>query len=460
MKRASVTMVVLIAMLASLLSACGSSNNGNADNGGNGGNGQNTGGESASGDNAATGGEETVIRMASWSLADTIEPILEAYEAEHPGVTVEYIELVDNEDSVAGMQKLDLLIASGEDIDAIMLPGVTDYSKRAGLNLLAPLNELIEGEGLDYGAEYVTDTSIDGTYYALPATLENYFVLLNKDKLDAAGLEVPTEWTWTEFLEYAKALTAGEGPSKTYGTFFHTWPMYWFLGLMNQPEKNGLVNDGVLNVDSPQIRTSLELRHQAEHVDKSAVPYADTISQKLAYRPVYFTGQAAMIITGSWMISAAGGTEEFPASFTTAFAPLPSNAPGDPSGYSLANGNFVGILDKSENKQETYDFLRWYTTEGMQVKQEYSAWKQQDTDQYISAVKAQVPNPEFIDEASLTYFMKNSKSAALNIPPTYQGDLETAYTSEAEKYILGQQDLETTVANAAAELQKIVDANE
>jgi multiple sugar transport system substrate-binding protein len=387
-----------------------------------------------------------------------MKPILEAYEQSHPGVKLEYVELSESEDSVAAMKKLDLLAASGEDIDVVFMPGATDYSQRAGLGLLAPLNDLIQQEGIILTDEYVVDPSVDGKVYALPDTLENYFVLLNKDMLDQAGLKVPTEWTWDQYLDYADKLTSGSGAAKVYGTYFHTWPMYWQLALINQEKDNNLVNKGTVHVDSPEIRQSLELRSKAEE-NKVAVPYTDTISQKLAYRSEFFSKHAAMIVTGNWMIGEVGGSDEFPATFTTAFAPMPSNAAGQESGISIANGNYVGIMDKSKHQPEAYNFIRWYSTEGEQLQNVYSAWKKQDTDKFIAAVKANAKSPDKIDGDSLAFVIKNAKAAPLNVPPTYQAELEEAFTKETELYILKKQDLETTIQKGQAELQKIVDAN-
>lgn len=444
---------VWISLLLVVLAGCGNSDNTNNASPTN--NGSTTPEVSASAEPSV---EPVTLKVANWSPAADMEPILQAYEDSHPGVTLEYVELADSGDSVAGMKKLDLLVASGENLDVVFLPGATDYSQRAGLGLLAPLNDLISKEGIALTDEYTIDPSIDGQVYALPDTLENYFVLLNKDKLDAAGLAVPTEWTWDEYLDYAEKLTSGTGPSKTFGTYFHTWAMYWELAVINQEKNNNLVNDGVVNIDSAEIRQSLELRSKAEEAG-IAVPYADTISQKLAYRSEFFTGHAAMIVTGNWMIGEAGGSAEFPATFTTAFAPMPSNAEGQPSGVSIANGNYVGILNKSEQQQEAYNFIRWYSTEGEQIQNVYSAWKQQDVDQFIAGVKTNAMSPDFIDGDSLAYVIKNADPAPLSVPPTYQGELEEAFTKETELYILKQQDLETTISKAQAELQKIVDAN-
>lgn len=442
------------ALSISLLAGCGGNNNDNA---------ASSAAPSASGSassaSASSSDAPATIKLASWIPKTQMEGVLAEYKKEKPSVTVEYEELVENNDSEEGLKKLDLLIASGSNLDVVMFPSAAEYSKRVGLDLLAPLDDLLSAEGIKVTDEYTVDPSLDGKVYALPDTYENYFVLLNKEMLDKAGLPVPTDWTWDDFYDYSRKLTSGEGANKIYGTYFHSWPMYMQLGLLNQSKDNNLVNNGVLKVDSPEVRKSLEIRNQTENVDKSAIPYSDTISQKLAYRSVYFSKKAAMIVTGNWMINEAGGSDEFPATFVSAFAPMPSNSKGEPSGVSPANGNFMGVLKKSEHQQAAYDFIRWYTTKGEQWSNVYSAWKKQDVDQFISGLKTKLKSPDMIDADSLTYVMKNSPTTPLNLPPAYQSELEEAYVKEAEKYVLGQQDLETTVAKASAALQKIVDAN-
>jgi multiple sugar transport system substrate-binding protein len=453
MQTKSIYSALVIVLVMGLLVGCGSNNNESSPS-------TSPSSTSTASETASTPADSPVtIKFASWIPSAQMGPTLAEYAKEKPNVSVEYTELVENNDSVAGMQKLDLLVASGGDLDVAMFPNATDFSKRAGLELLAPLNDLITAEGIVLNDEYSVDPSINGQVFALPDTYENYFVLLNKEMLDQANLPVPTSWTWDEFYDYARKLTAGDGANKVFGTYFHSWPMYFQLGLLNQSKDNNLINNGVLKIDSPEIRQSLAIREQTEKIDKSAIPYSDTISQKLAYRSVYFSKKAAMVVTGNWMIAESGGSEEFPATFVSAFAPMPSNAAADPSGVSPANGNFISILKSSKNQQAAYDFIRWYTTKGEQFNQVYSAWKKQNVDEFIAGVKTKALSPDMIDAESLSYVIKNSPTTPLNIPPVYQSELDEAYVKEAEKFVLGQQDLETTVTKANEALQKIVDAN-
>ncbi|MFD2876725.1 hypothetical protein ACFTAO_13325 [Paenibacillus rhizoplanae] len=118
MKKKNVFALVWIIVLLVALAGCGNSNNTNGA--------APTSGSTAApeaGESAAPSAEAVTIKVANWSPAADMEPILQAYEDSHPGVTLEYVELADNGDSVAGMKKLDLLVASGENLDVVFMPG-------------------------------------------------------------------------------------------------------------------------------------------------------------------------------------------------------------------------------------------------------------------------------------------------------------------------------------------------
>ncbi|MNG33934.1 hypothetical protein D3C84_1202980 [compost metagenome] len=66
--------------------------------------------------------------------------------------------------------------------------------------------------------------------------------------------------------------------------------------------------------------------------------------------------------------------------------------------------------------------------------------------------------PELIDRTSLMYVLEHSKAASVNMP-AYQSELETAFIKESEKYLLGAQNLDSTLKAAKEKIQSIIDAN-
>ena len=75
---------------------------------------------------------------------------------------------------------------------------------------------------------------VDDKYYGLPMKNITGLVMMNKGHLDEAGLEIPTEWTWDEYRDYAKTMTTDEH----YGSYLHTWhDLFSALKLVSKPEE-------------------------------------------------------------------------------------------------------------------------------------------------------------------------------------------------------------------------------
>ncbi|MEF3303686.1 extracellular solute-binding protein [Paenibacillus sp. GYB003] len=388
-------------------------------------------------------------------------PVIAKFEEKHPGIKIDFVGMTEpTSDEVT--KKIDLLAASGEPLDVFLLADARSYSQRAANGMLEPLDKYIEKEGFKFADEYKTDTKWNGSYYALPGTFNQWFVIMNKNHLDEAGLKVPTvDWTWDDYLDYAKKLTKGEGASKRYGTYYHSWADYFLLGMWNQPGKNDIVwTDKTVNMDHPGVRKSLDIRQRSEMIDKSAIPYADSISQKLTYRPLYFNQNISMMAIGSWMIGEVGGTDQFPATFKTVFAPIPRNEKSDPTGHAMSSSNYLAIASTSKHKEEAYKFMRFFSTEGLAMMQKYTtSWKKEDTGKLLDAIIGATKTPQNVDKESLLYVLNNTKPVTLPPALPYQAEVYKAYQEEVEKMLLGQQDIDKTIAAAKDKLQKLVNAN-
>lgn len=395
---------------------------------------------------------------------------LAAYEQKNPNVKVELVGLSDKGDTNDALKKLDLAAASGESMDVIMFSDPASYAQRVGLGMVAPIDDYINKEGYKVNEEYKVDTALNGKHYALPGKFNPWYVLLNKNHLDEAGLTVPKDWTWDQFMEYAKKLTKPDAQPKRYGTYFHGptntggWTDFIKLYMANQPANADLLKaDGTSNLDSPNFKKSLELRYKMEKVDKSAVPYADMISQKLAYRTQFFNQAASMLVIGSWMNTELGGTDAVPLNFNVAVAPMPKNNASDPSGYTTVTTDYVTVAATSKNKEEAYKFVRWYTTEGQIVQaKNVPAWskvKNEDLGKIVDTILSGTKNPEKVDKESLKATLIASKAPALSPPVTYQSEIYTAVANEFEKLILDKEDVDAAVKNAQDQVNKIIANN-
>jgi multiple sugar transport system substrate-binding protein len=452
------TALMMSLVLAFGLAACG------------GGNGDKSGGNapqaSGGGDSGGSAQNPVTVRFHAQAVSfskEMMDPVIAKFEEKYPGIKVEFVPMTEpTADEV--LKKIDLLAASGEPLDVILIHDERSYAQRAANGMLEPLNKYIEQEGFKFTDEYKTDTQINGTYYALPGTFNQWFVIINKKHLDEEGLPVPTvDWTWDDYMEYAKKMTKGEGASKRYGTYWHTWPDFLLLALWNQPKenKNDLVlPDYTVNLDHPGVRKSIEIRYRTEVVDKSAVPYADVISQQMTYRPLYFGEKFSMMPIGSWMIKEVGGSDQFPATFKTVFAPIPRNSKSDPTGVAMSSSNYVAMASTSKNKDAAYKFMRYFTTEGLMEMQQYTtSWKKEDTPKLVDALISTSKNPEMVDKESLLYVLNNTKPTTLPTPHPFQSEVYKMYQEEVEKVLLGQQDIDKAIAQAKERITKLVESN-
>ncbi|WP_106769404.1 ABC transporter substrate-binding protein [Paenibacillus faecalis] len=405
--------------------------------------------------------EQIVLKLSTWQTDAKAQwsKIIPEFEKKHPNIKVELDLLNEKGDSIASMQKLDLMAASNDQLDIVELP-YTNYSQRADIGLFEPLDSYIEKDGYKYEDEYLVDTRVNGKIYALPSSMQRWFVIMNKSMLEEAGLPIPTDWTWKEFEEYAKKLTKGEGAEKRYGAYLHNWPDYFQLQLMSKPSDNTFLKaDGTSNAKDPLLKANLEMMKRMMHEDKSANPYEDIISQKLAYRNQYFNGLAAMLPMGDWMVAESGGTEAFPANFVTAFAPLPK-LEGESKHYSPVQPTYMAVAAKSQNKEAAYQFVRWYTSEGLEIGgRVFSGWAKSDTEKLVDTIVNSTMDPSKIDVESLKYTIKNTVPGTAPVPVKYAEEAKNVVIPEAEQYILNNEDLDKTIENIDQKITEVVNNN-
>ncbi|SFM39105.1 multiple sugar transport system substrate-binding protein [Paenibacillus sp. 1_12] len=402
---------------------------------------------------------------SNYNWKDTIP----AFEKKFPDIKIDLVQLSDKGDTAEANKKLDLAASSGETMDVLMLTDPASFAKRVALGIAAPMDDFIAKEGFKVSEEYKVDTLLNGKYYALPTKLTPWYVVLNKDHLDQAGLKVPTDWTWDEFRDYAKKLTKGEGPTKRYGAFFHGptdggFMEFMKLELGNQSDNMEFLKaDGTSNLDSPLFKKTIELYLKMEKEDKSLTPYDERISQKLHYRPAFFNQTTSMVLMGSWFTSELGGTDQFPLNFNVAVAPYPKNAPGDPNGYAPYITDYMAIAASSKHKEEAYKFIRWYTTEGQIVQgKQVPSWskvKPEELGKIVEVILSKTKNPEKVDKASITNVMTGYKSGKTIPPVTYQAEINKAINEEFELLIFGKQDIDTMIKKSKDRVQKLIDTN-
>ncbi|MFC0215395.1 ABC transporter substrate-binding protein [Paenibacillus chartarius] len=460
MKKKMWSSVAASGLVLSVLAGCGTAETGTSNQPAAGGSGQ------------AAGSAPVEIKLHTYGTEATYnwKKTIDGFQQKFPNIKVSVVELSAKGDTQEAGKKLDLAVASGEALDVIMFSDPAGYAQRVGLGMAEPLDAFIAKDGgYKVEEEYKVDTRLNGKVYALPGKFNPWYVLLNKDMLDQAGLQVPKDWTWDQFADYAKKLTKGEGANKVYGTYFHGpqnggWMEYMKLAMVNQLDNSEFLKaDGTSNMEDPNFKKTLELRWKMEKEDKTAFPYESVISQKPAYRNMLFNQKTAMLMIGSWMNTEIGGTDQTPLNFNIAVAPIPKNNASDNGGYTPVTTDFVAVAASSKHKEEAYKFVRWYTTEGQMVQgKNVPSWSKVSNDdlgKIIDTILSGTKSPDKVDKASLISTLAASKASKLIPPVAYQNEVYKAVNEEFEKFIFAKQDLNATVKGTHERVQQIIASN-
>jgi len=395
--------------------------------------------------------EAVKIKYLSWEsvVKANQEAVIKEFEAKNPGIKVE-MEFPAENNNGEYMQKVDIRLLSGEEIDVIVMPGSTNLDERARKGIMEPLDGYFTKEGIKYEDKYTFGVKTEGKTYGIPADVKEWFIMINKNHLDEANLPVPKlDWTWNDYRDYAKKLTKGEGKDKRYGSYFHNWEQYNYMNMYTTKMDNPLFKDeSTHNLAEPKIKDFIQLRFDLEQKDKVQIPYFEVKSQKMAYRDVFFKGQASMVPTGSWMLVEIKDTAKYPHDFVTTFAPLPRWKDG-PEGYTFTESHFYSVASNSKKKDEAYKFIRFLTTEGMKIKAAgLSAEKGADSGKLVDNIVA--GGEKLYDLDGLKKVLNNPKrtpNVIKNIPPSNKAVVD-AINQEAEKFLVGGAKLDDVLAAA------------
>ena len=291
-------------------------------------------------------------------------------EFKDKGIQVQYERFV-NDDS--GNLKLNTALLSGEDVDLFMSYSVPAYVKRVESGMVTDLTSFMERDGFSMEENFGSMAEAyyaDGKPYCMPTYSYKYCFLVNKDMFDEAGIEIPTEWTLDEFREVCKKLTVGEGTDKRYGAFISTDSQKYFPALVAGTKLGGdyFFKDGGTETafDDPAYEKSLSTICGMMLDDGTLVPHTDIVTEKLSAINLFTQGKVA-IIDAYWSIRDLRDLETYPHDFVTAFVPMPTVEEMDRDDVYFAGGfmDYLSINSKSEHQEEAWQFIKWYTTEGM-----------------------------------------------------------------------------------------------
>ena len=291
------------------------------------------------------------LTVVTWDATTT--PYLtaqkEAYEASHPGVTIEYVDVASQDYPI----KTTTMLEGGDTSDIFMVKELDDIIKWQAQGFATPLNSYVESTSYDLSGFVGTEAnySVDGELYAVPFRSDFWVLYYNKDLFDAAGIAYPTnDMTWDEYAELALKLTNAE--KNIYGTHYHTW-----LSTV----ANWTVADGVNTLADRNYDDLLyyyELYQKLEDAG-ACMAYSELKASGLHYSAAFANGNVAMMPMGYWYVSTLiGYNKDGTCNFNWGITAVP-HAEGVAAGSSFGNLTGAMINAKSTQKDLAWDYISW-----------------------------------------------------------------------------------------------------
>ncbi|WP_066196081.1 MULTISPECIES: ABC transporter substrate-binding protein [Gracilibacillus] len=383
--------------------------------------------DSTSGGDADEGDDGKVsINYYSWETGEKeniVEQIIENFEAENPDIEVNYEPLVTSNDSLEFYQQLDIKVGTGEAIDVVAFSHVDFLLERASRGVLAPLDEFMEADSIDPTEEYYVAPQYEGETFGIQDLSQPWFVAINKDALDAAGLDMPEwGWTWDDFQTYAAELTNED----QYGAYFHTWGEFAGFPAYSELPHPYLTENEEPVFDDATFADFFELRREMEE-EGSVRKFQDVVASETHYASEFFNGDAAMLPIGSFIIDMIKDKENYPHDFQTVFAPLPRSSEDVEVGSTYMGGHYLGIGESSEHKEESYKFAK-YMAEQVEVISDFPGSRNVDQDQVLETMVED--QSDLIDQETLQTTVYDD-----NVIIPYDPAYSTAYSNELKSVL-------------------------
>ena len=433
-KMKMLTMIVSLLVITSMLVACGGNNSG------------------ASEKDSNKGGDKSVIKLVMWGGVPPEsgpQEVVDNWNAANSDIQVEYVRYVNDDD---GNLKLDTALLTGQSIDLYVSYTMSNIQKRVNagvaLDLTSRLGEYNIDEKMGSDAKL---WQLDGTYYGMPTKKNASFVALNKNALDNANLEIPKEWTWDEYKEYAKVLNQDFDYGLVQSTVSFMDPLDSVL------EKIGYTKaDGSSNMDNEYTVKWLEISNEMMTVDKSTPTLGEQLTSKMPVENMFLSGEAAMLSIGEWLIRSSNNLDEYPRDFKIAFAPIPRLLENNEDFITSGGlGDFISVNAKSKNQDAAWKFLQWYADGGMAPMAAGGRLPaSKDMDATVALDNLLGDKADTYDVDSLKYVLFEDQT------PTFVRNLAQEVidlrTQEYEIYFLGSQNAQEAVANMAKHHNKYI----
>lgn len=384
------------------------------------------------------------------------DALIAEFNEYYPNVTVNYEVYKNSGDGNVG---LDTAMMAGGQVDVILSFGVANTADRWENGMLMDLTDRLAADNLDLVTEWSTDAyTFNDKVFAFPSGGLSVYVAINMDKWEAAGLgDLPTAWTWEEYLDACEKLTEKDGSGKVtvHGGSDFNQIDYWTYAVRQAKGMNVFYNnDGLSDFDNPLFAEALQREVDAA-ADGTWYGKATYQSDSTRSRNMFLEGTNATTIESILTRYITGVDHDF----KIAYAPYPTFEKGQTNYMAGSNPNsFVAVAANTANPDAAYAFAKFAATYGnkyMFAAGHATTWSGVNPDEIIECVFGSKEEAEkWIDIDTFT------KYVIANGEPAYSEDYIAAYAeiqSIVDEYTMYVLNGEMTVADALANMKELAD---
>ena len=403
---------------------------------------------SATGEEAALGGEEVTIKFANYALLESgytefWEGVKAGFEEKYPNITIEWVtspygEIVNQVINQAG----------GGDMPDMMFGESTWVPTLVDAGLAIPVSEVFDEEYLNkFDQNALESCMMDGEVCGLPMYDCAFMLFYNKDLFEQAGLDPNTPpTTYDEMLEMAEKLSqlTTEDGNKVYAFGQTTSSVAISGSALNSMIFNfgGTVLDenGQLSIDNQGFKDAITMLKTLD--EKGYNPQNAKLKD---LRQLFATGQLAMYYDQSWGFNGVTTINPDAANFAASAMPLKG---GDGDGASMLSGQILLYMDNGDAQREACRLLTEYMlTEDV-------------LGDYIRNITPAYPVIEDMKDMELNPVLEGARDAtqnAVNSPSIPMlNDLNLELCTLAQNVTVGGADVDTAIEDFRSAAQNYV----
>ena len=388
----------------------------------------------------------TTLTFAVWDYSQNtyLSALIEAFEAQNPGVTIE----VQDSPAADYITKLNTQLNGGDDVDMFLIKEADKSKTFYDRGQLTNLTPYIEADGIDMSAYNGTDANFifDGNTYGMPLRTDQYVLFYNKDIFDAAGVPYPdNDMTWTEFEQLAAQLTSGEGANKTYGAYFHSWNAC----VQNWGVQDGehSIMDGEYSFFKPYYEMVLRMQEAG-----TCMSFAQIQASGLSYTDVFAQGRVAMLPMGSWLINTMVMRNQSGESDVNWGVAVVPHAEDVPNGYTVGATTPICINNASKNKDLAWQFVKFASgPEGARILAENGQVPALSGEEYLQIFASTPGMPEGVIDGLYAANISPDRPAMDKVT-----EIDQMLLAEHQLILLGEQTVDEGIANMNARYAEIM----